>query len=230
MGEQPLNIAPEAPKYPPEYDPTDENSALSRLFKLMDEQKIEKSDAIVWLEGNILDRVYKCVELMEKKYAKDLLVSGGAQKGGDPPIETIKETFLKEGIPENAMIMETASTNTKNQTLNVLQIVKEKKWKKIILVANPYFKFRTFLNFVSELKKQGLEDDLEIVNAPADLSWFRTPSGARKNDEIELLDREEIPRLIKYAEVGDVATPSEGIAYLEKWKNKKAMPAQANIE
>lgn len=216
-----IELPKQEEKFPSEYDPTNENSDISKLYKLMKEQKLEEADAVIWLEGNVEDRVAKCAKLMQSNYARELVVSGGAQRGGDLPIENIEKDFLSAGISQGRIIMETESRNTKDQAERIVRMAAEKNWKKIILVVNPYYEFRAFLTFLAELKKEKKDQEIEIINAPVDLSWFSIPSGDRKEDEVDLLEHEEIPRLIKYSKEGDVARPEEGIEYLEYWKNKE---------
>ncbi|MEK7158846.1 MAG: hypothetical protein AAB733_04715, partial [Patescibacteria group bacterium] len=55
--------------FSPELDPTSEHSEISKLYDLIVEQKLESSDAVIWLEGDVDDRVAKCVELIQSQYA-----------------------------------------------------------------------------------------------------------------------------------------------------------------
>lgn len=218
MSEKFGEIKPADQQYPPEFDPTNENSDISVLYKLMKEQELKETDAVIWLEGNVEDRIQKCVNLIQSNLSKELVVSGGAERGGDLPIQKIHDIFVNLGVSEKKIVMETASRNTKDQALKILEIVRDKGWKKITLVANPYHQIRAFLTLLAELDKEELTDEIEIINASADLNWFSVPAGDRKKDEVDLLDQEEIPRLIKYSEQGDVAKPAQGIEYLEKWQ------------
>ncbi|MFA5358753.1 MAG: YdcF family protein [Patescibacteria group bacterium] len=209
----------------PEYDPTDEDSEISRLYKLIKEQPLEQSDAAVWLEGEADDRNVKCIRIVQSDYAPKLVLSGGVDKAPtDIPSQKMAEVFVQSGISRDQIIIDPTSLNTKEQAVNVLRLVKDNDWHKIILVANPYHQIRVFLTFLAELKKQGMDKMVKIINAPADLNWFRTT--ARGRDEVDLFNEEEIPRLIKYGQDGvdgkkaDVAKLSEGLDYIEYWNNQ----------
>ena len=104
--------------------------------------------------------------------------------------------------------------------MHTLQIAHERGWTKIILVASPYHQVRAFLTFLAELKKQGQAERVKIINAPADLSWYRPASG-RGREAVDLLTQEEIPRIEQYQKKGDVAGVEEGIAYLQYWKSQQ---------
>lgn len=205
------------PNFPPEYDPNIDNSDISKLYALIKEQEPKEADAIVWLEGDLEDRALKCIKLLQSNYAPLVVLSGGNENA--IKATEIQEKFIQSDISENKIILETESQNTKEQAINVLKIAREKEWKKILLVANFYHQFRAFLTFLAELKKEKMDDDVEIINCPAEYGWYRQ-SPQHNKEEVDALVEEEIPRMIKYAENGDVSFPADGIEYLEKWKKK----------
>lgn len=190
---------------------------LALLFDLMNKQGVEKADAIVWLEGDATDRVKQCIRLMQSDYAPILLLSGGEKNPHDGSIPSweIKQKFMDSGILEEKILIEDQSQHTKGQAINVLRFIKDRGWKKIILVSSPYHQIRAFLTFLAQLRKKGLSDSVHLINAPAHLEWFREIP-AKKKSAIDLLVEEEIPRLKKYQVFGDVASFDEGIAYLQK--------------
>lgn len=207
-------------EFPLEYDPERDDSDISKLHLLMKEQKLKEADVVVWSAGDLNDRNQKCINLIQSNYAPTLLLSSGLDNPeiGSIRASKMRQRFVDSGVNPNRIVLEDESRNTKEQAVNVIQIAARRKWKKIILVANPYHQMRLFLTFLAELKKQKLEDQIELINAPADLNWFQKTSRGR--EEIEVFSQEEIRRMIDYNKKGDVAKPSEGIEYLEKIKNK----------
>ena len=207
--------------FPPEYDPINENSDISRLFSLMNEQKLEDSDAVVWFQGEGNDRMEQSIRLIQSDYAHNLILSGGGDKSWDTSTADMLPHFIDAGIDREKIILETDSKNTKEQAINVLDIVKNKKWQRIILVASPYHQIRAFLTYLAELKKLALDKDVELINAPAALGWFNQNPHRDNKIPADLLAGDEIPRMIKYSVGGDVAKPGEGVEYLKYWQDKK---------
>jgi hypothetical protein len=210
------------PGFSPELNPQSPDSKITELYDLIVRQQLEASDAVIWLEGDVDDRVAKCIELIQRNYAPTIVLSGGNPQPevGAIPSWDMKKTFLDAGIPEEKIVLEDQSKHTKQQAENVLRIAQERGWTKIILVASPYHQIRAFLTFLAELQKIGLADRIKMMNAPADVSWFREVSG-RGREAVDLFTQEESPRIQEYQEKGDVAQVEEGIAYLQHWKESK---------
>jgi len=225
--EKELKIIPEQSKsqekeiHDFEYDYTREDSPISQLYRMIKEQKLEEADAVVWLEGDNDDRVAKCVELIQRNFAPKIILSGEHDDPnyGSIPGSVMKKEFINAGIREERIEMDD-SQNTKDQAVNVMNLSKENNWNKVIIVASPYHQIRAFLTFLAQLKKEKMEEQFKIINAPADLNWFHEAGGRQERDAVELLETEEIPRMIKYSEKGDVAMPSEGVEYLKYWQGR----------
>jgi len=97
-----------------------------------------------------------------------------------------------------------------------MKIVKEKKWKKIILVVSHFHQPRAYLAFLRAMKD--LNFKIQIFNAPVrELSWFNKTS-LNKN-RLQLLE-EELKKIKKYIKKGHLVTIKEAIDY-QKWKEKQ---------
>lgn len=195
-------------------------SDFDNLQNLVLNQKPEKSQAIIWLQGDRLDRGKKVVELFFKKIAPRVVISGnnlliGKNKRpgeNDISLEKIKLWLIKKGIPEKAIIIDDQSLNTSEQAKNILKLCIKKKWHKIIIVSSPYHQTRAFLTFLNY--KDSFNSNIQIINQPAiELSWDKKASG-RELTRRQLIE-EEIKKIKKYN--SDVASIPSAFSYLKKF-------------
>ena len=79
-----------------------------KFIALVDNDSIDKSDVIVLLEGDGYNRYSKAVELFKKGYSKKIVFSGGITDYdyGSFPFEDIYPKILSEGVPQEAIIIE----------------------------------------------------------------------------------------------------------------------------
>lgn len=188
-----------------------------KLIAIVYNDLIKKSDAVVCLEGDDLNRVKKTAELFKNGWAKNILISAGYN---NPPFCLLADIFLKEflkmGIPKNKIIIEDKAQNTYEEGIEVLKIAKKRKWKKIILVVSHFHQPRAYLTFLKAMKDLNLK--IQIFNAPARrLSWFnKTSLGLTR---LQLLE-EEFKKIQGYAKKRHIATVEEVINY-QKWKERQ---------
>lgn len=96
---------------------------------------------MVFGQGN-LDRAKKAIQLYKEGRAPIILFSGGDKWGERNGIEAIfmKEFALEQGIPEEAMVIETLSNHTKENVLASILVLDRAlgihKIKRIIAVSN----------------------------------------------------------------------------------------------
>jgi uncharacterized SAM-binding protein YcdF (DUF218 family) len=190
---------------------------LIKLITITYNEPIEKSDAVVCLEGDGYNRLEKTIELFKRGLAKNIVVSGGYHF---PPFcihaELLAKQIIKKGIPKNKIILETHSKNTYEQGLEVLKIAKKKNWKKILLVASHFHQPRAYLTFLKAMKD--LKIKIRIFNSPANnLPWFKKTDA--KLTRMQLLE-EEIKKLEEYTQRGHVLNIETALKY-QKWKEKK---------
>lgn len=189
----------------------------SEIFKRLISQKLEKSDAIIFLQGDRLDRIATVISLYEKCFAKKIFITGNniligkgkRKEEEDISLLEIENYLVRKNIPKEAMIIDDKSLNTFDQAVNVIRIAKKKKWSKIIVVTSPYHLLRTYLTFVQQVLKQNWPGRV-IMKEAKGLSWSVLPSG-RKKTAIEIL-KTEINKIKKYK--NDIASIEAGENYL----------------
>ena len=183
---------------------------LRDFITLVSNDPLRKGEAIVLLEGDGFARVDETARLFKEGYAPNVF-SGIADNPdyGSFPLSVVKPKLLAAGIPENAIIHEDQSTNTREQAVEIMKLVEKHGWKTILLVASHYHQYRAFLTFLQAMKESNL--NIDIINAPArNLSWIeQTPWGRR----IDLLEA-EFERIDKYRELGHIASYEEAVKYL----------------
>lgn len=184
---------------------------------LVDNDNLQKSDAIILLEGDGLNRVRYASELFHSGYSDKIVFSGSIYSPGygSYPGEVVIPEIEKLGIPGECIIYENKSQNTREQAIEVFKIASEKEWKRLIIVASHYHQYRAFLTFLRVW--YDIKSDIELLSAPVKgLPWFHpTEWGVR----FELLEG-EFSRIEKYKELGHIVDYKEGIKYFE-WKEKR---------
>lgn len=108
----------------------------------------KKSDVIIILgcrvNGDIpsnflMDRTMEGAKLYKEGYAKSIIVSGGQGNKEDiSEAECMKRILIKEGIPENKIILEDNSRNTNQNLKYSFNIMKKEGFKSAILVSNRF--------------------------------------------------------------------------------------------
>jgi len=192
---------------------TDKEFNRIKLVAIVSNDLLKKSDAVICLEGDVYHRLDQAVKILEQGLAKKILISGGYDA---PPFSLPAKILMKKipaAISRKKIILELNSQNSYEQGVEVMKIVKAKKWKKIILVASNFHQYRAYLTFLKTMEKANLK--IQIFNAPArELSWFnKTTLGATR---LRLLE-DEFNKIDKYTAEGDLATIEEAIEY-QKWK------------
>jgi uncharacterized SAM-binding protein YcdF (DUF218 family) len=175
---------------------------VSKLLKSIKQEKPQKADAIVWLQGDRYDRGRKVLNLFRGGWAPKIVVSGNDLLIGPDKIPGENNVSLtemvkwlkKRGIKSRQIIIDGQSFNTLDQAKNIFMLIKEKRWKKIILVASLYHQPRAFLTFLKESRRTGWTG--RIVNQPAMLNLQKKPSGRNKTASDLIFD--EIGKIKKY--------------------------------
>ena len=186
---------------------------------LIDNDKIEKADVIVLLEGDGFSRLEHCAKLLHQGYATKICFSGGAVnlKYGSFPFEMFKEKLKSVNLHEDDFILELNSQHTQQQAYEVITLAKKYNWKKIILVASHYHQYRAYLTFLKELIVRKGEIVL-INNQSRDLSWFENIEWGKRIDLLQ----SEFEKIEKYMALGHCATYREAIDY-QKWKEEQIL-------
>lgn len=188
-----------------------------KLIALVDNDGLKKSDAIVLLEGDGLNRYEKAVNLYKQGWAPKIVFSGGIidYEYGSFPFTDVLPHILIQGIPEADIIHEDKSLNTREQAVEVVKIALQNGWKRLILVATHEHQYRAYLTFLREVidAKSGIL----LFNAPVrNLTWFTENPWGRRFDRLE----QEFNRIEKYSQSGHLATFEEAIKY-QQWKEEQ---------
>lgn len=134
-----------------------------------------KADAIVVFGGGAgesgvpgqgyEERVTHAVDLLKKGYAEHIIFSSGYTNILKEP-DVMKALAISLGVPADAIIVETESSNTYKNVLNTKKILKEKGWSKILLVSSPYHIRRVSLVFNRNAK------EIDVIYTPTPNSQF----------------------------------------------------------
>lgn len=188
-----------------------------KVIALIDNDCLQKSDAIVLLEGDGLNRYQKAVDLYNRGWANKIIFSGGITdyEYGSYPFSDVLPHILKTGVPQDIIIHEDKSLNTREQAVEVVRISMEKGWKRLILVATHEHQYRAYLTFLREVIDR--KPSLILYNSPVrNLGWFSETGWGTRFERIE----KEFERIEKYSAQGHLATFEEVIEY-QKWKEEQ---------
>lgn len=198
------------------YQNTFKKKCIELCFLLL-RQKLSKSDAIIWLQGDRYDRAEKPLELYRKGWAPKIIITGNNNLIGKSKrieeenisIERMVGWLKRHSVVESNIIVDRESLNTKDQAAFVINLAKTEKWKKIILVGSSYYQPRAFLTFLKQAEQLNWRG--EIINAPATIEWQKIPSGRKKFTWQRF--NEEIKKIKKYKK--DIISINTGIDYLK---------------
>ena len=184
------------------------------IMAIVDNDCLTKSDAAILLEGDGLFRFKKATDLYRLGLVSKIVFSGNIidKDYGSFPYEEVRPYILNEGVPEEDLIHEDVSTNTREQAVEVVRMAKERGWKKLALVASHEHQYRAYLTFLREVLDHNPE--LILYNTPArNLNWFIDSGWGIRFERLMA----EFERIERYSAMGHLATASEVVEY-QKWK------------
>jgi uncharacterized SAM-binding protein YcdF (DUF218 family) len=189
-----------------------------KVIALVDNDCLKKSDVIVLLEGDGLNRYQKAVDLFNQGWANKIIFSGGITdyEYGSFPFSDVLPHILATGVPNDIILHENKSLNTREQAIEVIKLAIANSWYKIILVATHEHQYRAYLTFLREV----LDSKLGIIlyNAPVrNLGWFSETGWGLRFNRLE----KEFDRIELYSALGHLATFDEAIKYQEWKENQK---------
>ena len=135
------------------YEPWPRN--LLHLQYLVTTQQPEKSDAIIWLQGNRYDRGKKVLELYRGGLAPLVVVTGNNTRvveDDNVRVDDIIKWLKNSGVGEEELILDNQSFNTYDQAVQVIGIAKEREWQAILLVGSTHHQLRAFLTFFHQAR------------------------------------------------------------------------------
>lgn len=197
------------------------NRNLFVLGAIVGADAVKKADAAVVLEGDGYVRAAEAVRLFRAGLTRTVVLSGGAidRPRFTIPAPVLAEKVARGGVPRRRIVVEAESLNTREQAVAVMNIIREKKWKSIILVASPFHQLRAYLTFLQAMREARMK--VVIRNSPArSLPWFRKTALGKSRVE---LAAEEARKIIVYARKGHLVSFSDALAY-ERWKESRRPP------
>jgi uncharacterized SAM-binding protein YcdF (DUF218 family) len=87
--------------------------------------------------GGAQERLNEAVALYKAGYAKYLVLSSGYVYSFREA-ESMRDLAVAQGVPEGAIVLEERSTNTYQNVTFVNEILKDHRWRSILLVSSPY--------------------------------------------------------------------------------------------
>lgn len=189
---------------------TDQEKFIVLVFN----EPLKNAEAIILLAGDGFSRCQHAAWLYKQGWAKKIVISGGIANYnyGSYPAKELLPELIKLGVKKSDVILDEQSMNTRDQAVNIVKLAREKKWKKIILVASHYHQSRAFLTFLQARKEARIK--IQIINSPvSNLSWFVKNKWGKRIDLLEF----EFNKIKLYAAKGHLASFAEAIKYQE-WK------------
>jgi uncharacterized SAM-binding protein YcdF (DUF218 family) len=148
---------------------------LEQEFPPMHIDQMPTVDAIIVLGGGVFatgidshpvdlgrasDRVWYGARLYHANKAPLVILSGGAKPGVMPEAEAMAVFMLDFGVPENAIILENNSRNSRQNAINTAQLLAGSTARRILLVTSAMHMGRALQHF----KDAGLD----AIPAPTD--------------------------------------------------------------
>ena|SRR5687767_4070896 len=158
------------------------------------EDPLEKADVIVAISGDTGARTNTAISLWKQGFAPLIVFSGSAL---DPDsvssAEIMRREALRQGVPENATVIEPASATTEDNATEVAKLMVDRKLRSAILVTSPYHQRRADMLFKRAFEPTGIV----LRNYPArdlewdpNLWWVRDPLRSRTLIELAKLAAE----------------------------------------
>jgi uncharacterized SAM-binding protein YcdF (DUF218 family) len=128
------------------------------------------ADAVVAISGgNTTSRAEEAVALYKNGWTKTLIFSGAALDPESPSnAEVMKKQAVSEGVPAEAILLDTTSNNTPENADNIRLVAQKHNIHSIILVTSPYHQARASVLFKKVFNNYGY-----VRNHPTstDTSW-----------------------------------------------------------
>jgi uncharacterized SAM-binding protein YcdF (DUF218 family) len=187
------------------------------FISLIDNDILKPSDAIVLLEGDGLNRYQKAVELFHLGISNKIVFSGGITnyEYGSYPFSDVLPHLLEAEVPQNAIIHEDKSLNTREQAVEVVKMATKNQWGRLILIASCEHQYRAYLTFLREIIDTN--SGIILYNVPAqNKGWFKPTNWGICFDRL----KQEFDRIEKYTLSGHLASYKEAIDY-QQWKEQR---------
>lgn len=165
--------------------------------------KLEKADCILVLGSHDTRIAERGAQLFLDGWAQLLIYSGGVGRlteglWNKPEAEVFADIAIKMGVPREKILIENKSTNTGENIIFTMKLLKEKNLnpQSFIVVQKPYMERRAFATF-----KKHLPDKKIIVTSPQ-ISLEEYPNDKISKDEMINIMAGDLQRIKIYPEKG----------------------------
>ncbi len=141
-------------------------------YYLSPQNKLVRSDVIVAISGGeTAARTEEAVKLYQEGWAPHIIFSGAALDPNSPSnAAAMAAAARKAGVPAEAIALDEAAANTRQNAAGVAAIVNRQGYKSVILVTSPYHQRRAYVTF-----HRALGPALTITNHSSfDENWRRS--------------------------------------------------------
>lgn len=141
-------------------------------YYLSPQDALAKADAVVAISGGHTEtRTAEAVKLYRDGWATHVIFSGAAADPSGPSnAQAMAAAASLAGVPDAAISLDEAAANTRQNASGVGEIVKQQKYRSIILVTSPYHQRRAEIAFRRVLGK----DFTIISHSSFDADWRRS--------------------------------------------------------
>jgi hypothetical protein len=193
-----------------------------RFLALVSSGPMLRGDAIITFCGEDADpRVNMAAGIFLSGGAPRIVLSGGKH---EPPrwkgAKACEPMLFGKGVAPDRIILESESTNTREQAVAVVRLACDLGWRRLLLVASSYHAPRAYLTFLKELANVGHDKTIQLVSVPCSQSpWFSSPAGMITT-RVDLLAG-ELEKIDLYG--AHVATYAEGLESIRYWESGPAV-------
>jgi len=138
-------------------------------------EPLQPADAVVVLSGGELDRLEKAVNIIKAEKARYLILTETQEttESGWKTADYLASEAHQRGIPvPQIVITRKVATNTQEEAIATLDILKERGWNTLIVVTDPYHTRRSQLIFQQVLSKEPVEFIVVSSKEPRLNAWL----------------------------------------------------------
>ncbi len=142
-------------------------------------QGCSTADVVITVSGgDTTARTQEAIDLYKNGWAPKLIFSGAAQdKSGPSNAAVMRTQALRQGIPEEAIIIEDQSETTKENAEKTKDILHDKDIHSAIVVTSGYHMKRTILEFRSRAPNIEFRAHPTVADNQWSVWWWLTPYG-----------------------------------------------------
>jgi uncharacterized SAM-binding protein YcdF (DUF218 family) len=159
-------------------------------------QKSEKADLIVPLGGGGSSRVHEAAELYAQGFAPNVLLtdirSGDANRSSQSSDWRI-QFLLEHGVPDIMLVFDALSTNSWEEAVNTLRLMRVRNWQLVLVVSDPPHLRR--LDWAWGKVFEGSGKEYRLIAAPLE-GW--DPERWWQNDSSASFVVTEVTKLAQY--------------------------------